>query len=18
CAREEGRWSLGNNRFAVW
>nr|MOY21023.1 immunoglobulin heavy chain junction region [Macaca mulatta] len=18
CAREEGRWSLGNNRFDVW
>nr|MOY26922.1 immunoglobulin heavy chain junction region [Macaca mulatta] len=18
CVREEGRWSLGNNRFAVW
>nr|MOY25554.1 immunoglobulin heavy chain junction region [Macaca mulatta] len=18
CAREEGRWSLGNNRFNVW
>nr|MOY22341.1 immunoglobulin heavy chain junction region [Macaca mulatta]MOY23818.1 immunoglobulin heavy chain junction region [Macaca mulatta]MOY26064.1 immunoglobulin heavy chain junction region [Macaca mulatta] len=18
CAREEGRWSLGDNRFAVW
>nr|MOY26416.1 immunoglobulin heavy chain junction region [Macaca mulatta] len=18
CAREEGSWSLGNNRFSVW
>nr|MOY23700.1 immunoglobulin heavy chain junction region [Macaca mulatta]MOY24430.1 immunoglobulin heavy chain junction region [Macaca mulatta]MOY25244.1 immunoglobulin heavy chain junction region [Macaca mulatta]MOY26323.1 immunoglobulin heavy chain junction region [Macaca mulatta]MOY27312.1 immunoglobulin heavy chain junction region [Macaca mulatta] len=18
CAREEGRWSFGNNRFDVW
>nr|MOY21106.1 immunoglobulin heavy chain junction region [Macaca mulatta]MOY24086.1 immunoglobulin heavy chain junction region [Macaca mulatta]MOY26787.1 immunoglobulin heavy chain junction region [Macaca mulatta]MOY28601.1 immunoglobulin heavy chain junction region [Macaca mulatta]MOY30848.1 immunoglobulin heavy chain junction region [Macaca mulatta] len=18
CAKEEGRWSLGNNRFTVW